>query len=48
MGQLCSTSVDAHTCALAVPYYPGGSLYQRNPPMVPMKQQMDWGREDLD
>jgi NADH dehydrogenase (ubiquinone) 1 beta subcomplex subunit 9 len=32
---------------LAVPYHPGGSLYARNPPMVPgYKQQLDFGRED--
>ncbi|KAK9842284.1 hypothetical protein WJX81_004547 [Elliptochloris bilobata] len=35
-----------HPDPYIVPYYPGGSLYERNPPVVPVKQQLDWGRED--
>ena len=31
----------------AVPYYPGGSLYARNPPFSKeLHQQLDFGRED--
>lgn len=34
-----------HPDPIIVPYYPGGSLFQRNPPMPKMQQHLDFGRE---
>jgi NADH dehydrogenase (ubiquinone) 1 beta subcomplex subunit 9 len=34
-----------HPDPYIVPYRPGGTLYQRNPPHPPMVQVMDFGRE---